>query len=302
MALMQDLNQILEEFKSILDQYELILVVIINILFTFMFVLFLWIVWGFILRRIRDNISPELHNALRTLGRATILLLGLFWIAGVEVFIGAAALLGTAIGFASSTTIGNFISGLYLLITNPFSIGDYIILTSMKIEGIVEEISINYTTILTPQGIHVNITNQKLLGTPIHNTSIKVPIEAVKKGKITWRDHEGDKLDSMDDVVDIFRGFRTKYANKEKEYFLYPLGYTINPDKYKHSLTKEVLNEAAQKFSDKTTEQITWFMSDRLHNQSTYQLNLIVENPYAIFDLTSDILGFLEERIEDVHK
>ena len=117
MALMQDLNKILDTYKPEVD-------FVLNILFVFMFVLFLWIVWGFILRRIKDNISPELHNALRTLGRATILLLGLFWIAGAEVFIGAAALLGTAIGFASSTTIGNFISGLYLLITNPCSIGD----------------------------------------------------------------------------------------------------------------------------------------------------------------------------------
>ncbi|MHA1967723.1 MAG: mechanosensitive ion channel domain-containing protein, partial [Candidatus Hodarchaeales archaeon] len=167
MALMQDLDQILEQYKPIID-------FTINILIVFMAVLLLWIVWGILLRKIKKNISPELHNALRTLGRATILLLGLFWIAGAELFIGAAALLGTAIGFASSTTIGNFISGLYLLITNPFSIGDYIILSSMKIEGIVEEISINYTTILTPQGIHVNISNQKLLGTPIHNTSIKV--------------------------------------------------------------------------------------------------------------------------------
>ncbi|MHA2304416.1 MAG: mechanosensitive ion channel domain-containing protein [Candidatus Hodarchaeales archaeon] len=295
MALMQDLDQILEQYKPIID-------FTINILIVFMAVLLLWIVWGILLRKIKKNISPELHNALRTLGRATILLLGLFWIAGAELFIGAAALLGTAIGFASSTTIGNFISGLYLLITNPFSIGDYIILSSMKIEGIVEEISINYTTILTPQGIHVNISNQKLLGTPIHNTSIKVPVEAVEKGKITWRDHEGDKFDSVDDVVDIFRGFRTKYANKEKEYYLYPLEYTVNPDNYKHSLTKVVLNEAAKKFSEKTSEEITWFMRDRSRLQSTYQLNLILENPYAIFDLTGDILGFIEEKIEAIHE
>jgi hypothetical protein len=148
----------------------------------------------------------------------------------------------------------------------------------------------------------VNISNQKLLGTPIHNTSIKVPVEAVEKGKITWRDHEGDKFDSVDDVVDIFRGFRTKYANKEKEYYLYPLEYTVNPDNYKHSLTKVVLNEAAKKFSEKTSEEITWFMRDRSRLQSTYQLNLILENPYAIFDLTGDILGFIEEKIEAIQQ
>lgn len=261
-------------------------------------VIFLWLVWGFLLRRIRDNISPELNNALKTLGRATILLLGIFWIAGEGLFIGAAALLGTAIGFASSTTIGNFISGLYLLITNPFRTGDYIILPSMKIEGIVEEISINYTRILTTRGIHVCITNQKILGTAIHNTSITIPKEAIDKGKITWKDHEGDKFDSVDDVIDILKGFRSKYSNKDLDYFLYPLNYKLNPDKYSHALTRKIFDETASKFSDKTAEPISWFLLDR----SNYQLNLIVENPYSLFDLKNDILGYLEERIEEVHK
>ncbi|MFX0211267.1 MAG: mechanosensitive ion channel family protein, partial [Candidatus Hodarchaeota archaeon] len=199
------IQELLTDFLNFMDEllsYPLILIVIYVV--QVLFIIFcLWLIWGFILSRIKANISPELHNALRTLGRATILLLGLFWIAGEEIFIGAAALLGTAIGFASSTTLGNFLSGLYLLVTNPFSVGDYIMLPDLKIEGIVEEISINYTKILTPEGIHVSINNQKMLGATIHNTSIIVPVEAVDKGKITWRDKEGDKFDNIGDVVDI---------------------------------------------------------------------------------------------------
>lgn len=263
-----------------------------------LFIIFMWFFLGFALRKTKKNLSPEHYNAIKTLGRATLILFGLLLLVGEELFIGAAALLGTAIGFASSTTIGNFISGLYLLITNPFNVGDYIILTAMKIEGIVEEVSINYTKILTPQGIHVSITNQKLLNTPIHNTSITVPVEAVVKGKITWRDNEGDKFDSIEDVVDIFKGIRTKYSNKEKEFFLYPLNFKINPDKYFHQKTREVFNEAVKEFSERTAEKISWFMLDR----SNYQLNLIVENPYSIFDLKNEILGFVEERIEEQHR
>lgn len=298
MALTQDkINDSLA--KLLTDPLIVFTIYVIQVFFV---IFCLWIIWGFILNRTKANISPELYNALRTLGRATLLLLGLFWIADEEIFIGAAALLGTAIGFASSTTIGNFISGLYLLITNPFDVGDYIMLPDLKIEGIVEEISINYTKIITPQGVQVSINNQKMLGTTIHNTSIIVPLEAIEKGKITWRDKEGDKFDNIGDVVDILRGIRAKFADKEQEYYLYPLIYNVNPDKYKHSLTKNVLNEAAQKFSNRTAEQITWFMNDRSYNQSNYQLNLIVENPYAIFDLTSDILGFLEENMEKIHE
>jgi hypothetical protein len=261
-------------------------------------VIVLWIIWSFLLRKVKNKLSPTQHNAMRTLGRALIVLLGLFWLGGEGLFIGASVLLGSAIGFASSSTIGNFIAGLYLLVTNPFNIGDYVILPNLKVEGIVEEISINYTNILTPEGIHVLITNQKLLGTIIKNTEITIPTESMDKGTITWRDHEGDKFDSMDDVVDILKGVRTKFAsNHTQKYYLYPLEVNLSADKYLHSRIKNVISETSQKYSERTTTEITWL----LKNRSTYQLNLIVDNPYVIFDLKSDILGFLEERIEELN-
>jgi len=55
---------------------------------------------------------------------------------------------GAAIGFASTTTLGNFIAGLYVLVSKPFSVGDYVKICSY--EGIAEEITINYTKIKTP--------------------------------------------------------------------------------------------------------------------------------------------------------
>jgi hypothetical protein len=216
---------------------------------------------------------------------------------GDELFVGAAALLGTAIGFASSSTIGNFISGLYLLITNPFSVGDYVILPNLKVEGIVEEISINYTSILTPEGVHVLITNQKLLGTIIKNTEITIPTESIEKGIITWKDHDGDKFDSVDDVVDILKGMRTKFANqKDQKYYLYPLELNVSADKYAYSHVKKALDVTTNEFNSRTVTEISWFMKTR----SLFQLNLIVANPYVIFDLKSDILGFFEEKIDEI--
>jgi len=282
-----------DAIRTFLESYGTIIEAILIVLLIFA----LWIFWGFLLRKIRHTLTPTQNNALKTLGRATILLFGLLWLGGEEFFIGAAALLGTAIGFASSSTIGNFISGLYLLVTNPFSVGDYVMLPSLKAEGIIEEISINYTNILTPEGIHVIIANQKLLGTVIKNTEITIPQDVVDKGKITWKDNEGDKFDSVDDVVDILRGFRTKYAsNKDQKYYLYPLEVKINPDKYRHSQIKIALASTCKEFDQRTDSEISWFMRDR----STYQLNLIVANPYVIFDLKSDMLGFLEEQIENI--
>ena len=67
-------------------------------------------------------------------------------------------------------------------------------------------------------------------------------------------------------------------------------------------IAKIILEDAAMKFSSRTAEKITWFLAERYHNQSIYQLNLIVENPYTIFDLASDILGFVEEKLEEIHE
>ncbi|MHA1977670.1 MAG: mechanosensitive ion channel family protein [Candidatus Hodarchaeales archaeon] len=266
-----------------------------RIAFGIVLIIVVWLIWGFLLNRIKSNLTPTQHNALRTLGRATILLLGLLWLGGDELFVGAAALLGTAIGFASSSTIGNFISGLYLLVTNPFSVGDYVILPNLKVEGIVEEISINYTNILTPEGVHVLITNQKLLGTIIKNTEITIPSESIDKGVITWKDHEGDKFDSVDDVVDILKGMRTKFANqKDQKYYLYPLELNVSADKYPYSHVRKSLDAAVNEFNSRTVTEISWFMKSR----SIFQLNLIVANPYIIFDLKSDILGYFEENID----
>ena len=135
MVVVEDWNTFYQANKVIIDA----------VLFGIIGMIILWIVWEFLMRKIKDKLTPTQHNAMRTLGRAVILLLGIFWIGGEELFIGMAALLGTAVGFASSSTIGNFISGLYLLVTNPFDVGDYVIFPDLKIEGIVEEISINYT-------------------------------------------------------------------------------------------------------------------------------------------------------------
>jgi len=74
---------------------------------------------------------------------------------------------GAAIGFASTRSIGNFIAGLYILASHPFMVGDYIRIDGF--EGIVREITINYTKLLTPSGNTILMNNQEILGKNIIN-------------------------------------------------------------------------------------------------------------------------------------
>lgn len=82
-------------------------------------------------------------------------------------FLAFSALGGATVGFASTQTIGNFIAGLYLLAARPFKVGDYVRLGT--IEGIVQEITINYTKILTIGNNVVSLINLQILQRDITN-------------------------------------------------------------------------------------------------------------------------------------
>jgi len=74
---------------------------------------------------------------------------------------------GAAVGFASTKTIGNFVAGLYLFATRPFRVGDYVRIGT--VEGIVEEITINYTKISTIGNNVVSIANLQIMDRDVTN-------------------------------------------------------------------------------------------------------------------------------------
>jgi small-conductance mechanosensitive channel len=86
-----------------------------------------------------------------------------------EWIVSISAIGGAALGFASQKTIGNFIAGLYLLAARPFRVEDYVRIGT--VEGIVQEITINYTKVLTIGNNTVSISNLQILDRDITNFS-----------------------------------------------------------------------------------------------------------------------------------
>ena len=203
----------------------------------------------------RVKLSPTAENALVTLSRFIIVLGGiaaLFEIGGLpsDWFVGFSALAGTAIGFASTKSIGNFIAGLYVLISRPFSIGDYVRMGD--VEGVVEEVSINYTKILTPSLNHVLISNQDVLGLKITNfrtekeglTCYELSLEFPKE----FPTHEIERI--LEEVISEYEELlpkrpeyaMTKLDRLSKRYHLYI--YVKDP-KQLFSIPSEVLRKVA---------------------------------------------------------
>jgi small-conductance mechanosensitive channel len=88
-----------------------------------------------------------------------------------EWIVSFSAIGGAALGFASQKTIGNFIAGLYLLAARPFTIEDYVRIGT--VEGIVQEITINYTKLLTIGNNIVSISNLQILDRDITNYTLQ---------------------------------------------------------------------------------------------------------------------------------
>jgi small-conductance mechanosensitive channel len=114
----------------------------------------------------KKEIPPAIGNGMVLTERIIILIgvaLALLRVGGLpsETIISLSAVGGAAVGFASTRTIGNIMAGLFLFITRPFRVGDYVRIDN--IEGVVQEITLNYAKILTISGNIVSISTQNIL-------------------------------------------------------------------------------------------------------------------------------------------
>ena len=125
------------------------------------------------------NLEPHAENIFKLIERIIVFAAGLVAILslfGLDTnwFLGISALTGAAIGFASTQTVGNFLAGLYLMVSRPFMVRDYVKIGD--VEGEVREITINYTKIYTPTYNITEIPNRKVLDSIILNYSGKKDI------------------------------------------------------------------------------------------------------------------------------
>lgn len=77
---------------------------------------------------------------------------------------------GLAIGLAMQGALANFAGGILIVVFRPFRVGDHVTMGGQS--GVVQNISIFYTTILADDNTVVTLPNGTLTNAPIVNTSI----------------------------------------------------------------------------------------------------------------------------------
>ncbi len=85
----------------------------------------------------------------------------------ITALLGAAGIVGVALGFASQTSVSNIISGMFLIIEHPFKIGDLIEVGSAS--GFVESIDLLAVRLRTPDGKFMRIPNETLIKSFVTN-------------------------------------------------------------------------------------------------------------------------------------
>lgn len=144
------------------------------------------IIVGFILVRImlrifdkalnRSKLEKTMFTFLKTIMRIllyAILLLVAAGSLGIDVtsLVAILSVVSLAVSLAVQNTLSNVVGSMTLLGTHPFKVGDYVELGSDA--GTVEEITLNYTKLVTPDGRRIYIPNSDAAASRICNYSVE---------------------------------------------------------------------------------------------------------------------------------
>jgi small-conductance mechanosensitive channel len=123
-------------------------------------------------RYIMKKATPQRQMIVRKIITYTGFLLVLMAVLGelgvkLTALLGAAGIVGIAVGFASQTSVSNIISGLFLISEKPFAVGDVIRIGGTT--GIIQSIDLLSIKIRTFDNLFVRIPNEKILTSEVTN-------------------------------------------------------------------------------------------------------------------------------------
>lgn len=126
-----------------------------------------------LVKREVDETLVKFFTALVNISLIAFVIIAAISKVGVETtsFVAVLGAAGLAVGFALQGSLSNFASGVMLIIFKPIKVGDYV--QGGGMEGIVEEIGIFVTTLITLDNKAVFVPNAKLTADNIVNYSTK---------------------------------------------------------------------------------------------------------------------------------
>lgn len=122
------------------------------------------------------------------------------WTQALYSLLTAAGVIGIIVGFAVKDVAANFISGILILVDQPFVVGDSIAVGDYG--GMVQEISLRSTDIATWDGPVVSIPNNTMATTPVINYSINPTRRVNITFSVAYQEDLGNALDAVRTVAE----------------------------------------------------------------------------------------------------
>lgn len=219
-----------------------------------------------------------------------------------ELLVAITASLSTAVALFISFSLSNVVAGIYLLATRPFAVGDYVRIGNN--EGIVEEISINYTRIFSPDKVFRTLPNQTVLQNDITNYRVRERLykvetpkkkekEVIKEEELQTQSKKPGRLRRL-----FSRGKVDKISDaiKVEKLYKYTFDVAIMFDFYNRSKTENGFEEVCDKWESEfgykpsfILWKIDWIM--------LYRFSVTVEKPIKIIEHRNDFQDDLLEVI-----
>ncbi len=189
------------------------------------------------------------------------------------------ALIGTAIGLAFSRALSNIVSGIYVLLARPFRVGDYIRLG--ETEGIVLEITLNYTRILRTDHTRQFVPNSTTIDSRLTNFRLRIDDYFDERG-MSYR-HE--IFDPDDDEDTKFRDAveKLKFLTRGDEVYRYTFDIEIERTCSKPKV-EEYFNSLCVKWSETFILPPEFFFWSSTATTIIYRFAFMVTDPKDIFN------------------
>lgn len=122
----------------------------------------------------KSKIDRSLHGITRSFTKILLLFITVMVVAGslgvdVSSLLAVLGVAGLAVSLALQDSLSNLASGINILLTKPFVVGDYV--TAGSYSGTVQEIRIGYTKLVTPENQVIMIPNRTVTASVITNYS-----------------------------------------------------------------------------------------------------------------------------------
>ncbi|TFG18527.1 MAG: mechanosensitive ion channel [Promethearchaeota archaeon] len=264
------------------------------------------------------KITPDLLNGLRFIIRIIVTIISVVFLI---IFLHFEAdsiwlILGiftTAIAFASIKTVNNLIAGFWITLTRPFDVGDYVKIK--EVEGIVTDISSNYTRIRHKTNNVTQIPNLECLKSKIINYTVdleyyKSQIERLKVLAEQLAAPEGEVSDKLyqdiqseiEEITQVRNEFemiqdwligQKKGTSRETSIFVRKnklVRYTFTLSLPREPETNAVkLDELCKKYREKFRITPDWKVVG-MHYNIEYMFVIITPDPEDILEFYDDFL------------